>query len=69
VDPPRRTTGDVVATLALLLHVGLALLFLVLSFGIAMSTDNCAYVECGDEKWIGGICHPAINHCHRKSIL
>lgn len=54
VDPRRRSPGDVAGTLALLLlHVLLAMLFFVLSFGIAMSTDSCAYVECGDEKWIG----------------
>lgn len=54
VDPRRRSTGDVAGTVALLLlHVLLAMLFFVLSFGIAMSTDSCAYVECGDEKWIG----------------
>ncbi|MEV3903829.1 hypothetical protein AB0K11_16015 [Mycobacterium sp. NPDC050551] len=55
LDPGRRRhPGDIAGTLALLLlHVLLALLFVVLSFGIAMSTDSCAYVECGDEKWVG----------------
>ncbi|MDO3634536.1 hypothetical protein [Mycolicibacterium arseniciresistens] len=53
-DPRRRKSGNVAGTVALLvLHVLLALLFFVLSFGIAMSIDSCAYVECGDEKWIG----------------
>ncbi|MGA5462600.1 hypothetical protein [Mycobacterium sp. NPDC050041] len=53
-DQRQRKTGDIAGTVALLLlHVLLALLFVVLSFGIAMSTDSCAYVECGDEKWVG----------------
>lgn len=49
---PRRI-GDIVATVTLLLvHTALAAFMLFFNLAIAMSTDNCAYVECGDEKWI-----------------
>jgi hypothetical protein len=50
---PQRRTGDILATVALLLvHAALAVYLLFLNLGIAMSTDPCAYVECGDEQWI-----------------
>jgi hypothetical protein len=53
MSAPARRTIDVVATIALLLvHVALAIYLLFLNLGIAMSTDPCAYVECGDEQWI-----------------
>lgn len=49
----QRRTGNILATVALLLvHAGLAAYLLFLNLGIAMSTDPCAYVECGDEQWI-----------------
>jgi hypothetical protein len=49
---PRRV-GDVVASVALsLVHAALALYLLFLNLGIAMSTDPCAYLDCGDERWI-----------------
>jgi hypothetical protein len=46
-------TGDILATVALLLvHAALALYLLFLNFGIAMSTDPCSYAECGNPVWI-----------------
>ena len=54
VGPPQsRRIGDIIATVTLLVvHTGLAAVLLFFNLAIAMSTDNCAYVECGDEQWI-----------------
>jgi hypothetical protein len=50
---PRISAGDGIAAVLLLLgHGALVLFSLLMSFGIAMSTDACAYQECGDEKWV-----------------
>ena len=53
-DTVRRSGGDVVGTvLLLLLHAGLGFFGFLLSFGLAMGIDVCAYQDCGDEAWIG----------------
>ncbi|MCT7659594.1 hypothetical protein [Mycobacterium deserti] len=52
-DTRPRSPGDGVgAVLLLFVHAGLALFLLFLNIGIAMSTDSCGYVECGNEDWI-----------------
>jgi hypothetical protein len=55
IGPQRpRRIGDTIATVTLLVvHMVLAVVLLFFNLPIAMSTDNCAYVECGDEQWIG----------------
>lgn len=48
------SVGEAIAAVLLLLgHGSLMLLSFLMSFGMAMSTDVCAYEECGDEKWVG----------------
>jgi hypothetical protein len=38
--------------LLLIGHVTLVVFSFLLSLGIAMSTNVCAYQDCGDEKWV-----------------
>ncbi|MEU0496615.1 hypothetical protein [Mycobacterium sp. NPDC006124] len=56
VHPPTTRGGriaDVVVTVAFLLaQAGLAAFSFTSVIALPMSTDNCAYVDCGDETWI-----------------
>jgi hypothetical protein len=49
--PPR--TADLVTTgILLCLHAGIAAIVIVSSFFLVMTTDACAYQQCGDERWV-----------------
>jgi hypothetical protein len=57
-DPPAgarrgvRIVDNILSVLLFMIQVGLWPVAYVSYIAIPMSTDNCAYVECGDEKWI-----------------
>ncbi|BBY54554.1 hypothetical protein H7J07_12525 [Mycobacterium koreense] len=51
--PRRGGTADLVATVLLLVAQLLLYAMTMMVLGLmVMSTDNCAYVECGDEAWL-----------------
>jgi hypothetical protein len=47
----RRLDG-LLTVLLLIGHATLVVFSLMLSMGMAMGTDACAYQACGDEKWV-----------------
>ncbi|AJR30065.1 hypothetical protein [Mycolicibacterium fortuitum] len=48
-----RIADVTVCVLLFLVQAGLGVLALLSFMAFPMSTDNCAYEACGDEKWIG----------------
>ncbi|BBY28173.1 hypothetical protein [Mycolicibacterium sediminis] len=48
-----RVADTVVSVLLMLAQVGLWPIAFMLFIALPMSIDNCAYVDCGDEAWIG----------------
>ncbi|MFT4086293.1 MAG: hypothetical protein QM658_03925 [Gordonia sp. (in: high G+C Gram-positive bacteria)] len=56
----KTSTADVVATVVLIFgQAFLALIGVFLTALSALGTDNCGYVECGSEDWIGIAIHTA----------
>jgi hypothetical protein len=47
-----RIVDNVVSVVLFLIQVGLWPVAYISYIAIPMSTDSCAYVECGDDKWI-----------------
>jgi hypothetical protein len=50
---PRRIADNVVSIALFLIQVALWPVAYLSFIAMPMSIDNCAYVDCGDEKWIG----------------
>src|SRR5918994_6102116 len=47
-----RVVDAVVAVVLFMVQLGLGAVAFVAYIAIPMSTDSCAYVDCGSEKWI-----------------
>jgi hypothetical protein len=54
VSKPRLSAAGMVVTLVMVaVYAGLMWFSVLLSGGMVMGTDPCAYQECGDQKWVG----------------